>query len=80
MTNKSPIDKFVDKLNNWYKTYYKGFKTIFDKTIANVQTIPEGQDPSVTYDWKNSGEYGKGFRDNEGSVSVSIDVKPKKTK
>jgi len=49
------IDEFIAQLKTWYETDYNGFKTSFNKAIANVQPIPEGQDPNVVYDWKNKG-------------------------
>jgi len=47
------INEFIAELKNWYETDYQGFKTLFDKAIANVKPIPEGQDPSVIYVWKD---------------------------
>ncbi|ETW95004.1 MAG: hypothetical protein ETSY1_32435, partial [Candidatus Entotheonella factor] len=47
------IDGFTDQLKEWYQNDYKGFKTLFDAAVANVQPIPEGQDPKVVYDWKD---------------------------
>jgi phosphatidylserine decarboxylase len=49
------IDEFVSQLRNWYASDYNGFKTSYDKAVANVQPIPPDTDPSVMYDWKNKG-------------------------
>jgi len=51
----TPLDEFTRQLKKWYKQDHKGFKTMFDAAVANVQPIPEGQGPSVIYDWKDKG-------------------------
>lgn len=54
-TKIASIDEFIKQLKEWYESDYKGFKTLFDKAVENVQPIPEGQKSSVVYDWKNKG-------------------------
>ncbi len=49
------INEFTTQLEMWYNSDYKGFKTLFDAAVANVQPIPKCQKPSVVYDWKNRG-------------------------
>jgi len=49
------IEEFTEQIKDWYACDYRGFKTLFDAAVANVQPIPEGQKPKVVYDWRNKG-------------------------
>ena len=46
-TKIASIDEFIKQLKEWYESDYKGFKTLFDKAVENVQPIPEGQKSSL---------------------------------
>ena len=54
-TKITSIDEFIKQLKAWYKSDHKGFRTLFDKAVANVQPIPKGTKKSVKYNWKDKG-------------------------
>ncbi|MFJ2115312.1 phosphatidylserine decarboxylase [Streptomyces sp. NPDC087850] len=49
------IKEFTDKIRQWYRDDFEGFKTMYDAATANVVPYPKGTLPSLQCDWKGQG-------------------------
>lgn len=54
MADVTTIDQFILELRDWYAKNTDYFRTKFDAAVAGVRPIPEGQDPSVVFDWSSA--------------------------
>ncbi len=54
MAEPTTIDQLILELRDWYANDTDGFKTKFDAAVKGVQPTPEGEDPSVLFDWTDA--------------------------
>ncbi|NEQ96839.1 MAG: phosphatidylserine decarboxylase [Cyanothece sp. SIO2G6] len=46
---------FIEQIQGWYSTDYRGFRTYFDAAVENVKPRPEETDDDVWKDWSGAG-------------------------